>query len=529
MLKRLSLAQKLLLSYAMLLGSVLVFALAFLLPDQLNELQRNLERQLSDAALVMSTNPGVIKACREQSMDEIILSRMDEIANSMAASGDLMVADRDGVRLYHSNHGLIGKRCTDDKAKRLLQGSEPFISRVIGPDIPQLQAFHGVRDDDGAMLGFVMVSETLSSIEVVRRSLTQRMLGVCAAAFCFGMLLAYGMSRNIRKTLLGNEPQTFVRMYLQRDDILARLAEGIMAVDEQGEIVFKNAAATKMVPEDAIGEGHPLAPAVRSCIETGEVREGMLVGLDDRSLVVDSMAVVREGLFRTAMLILRDRTEMVRLTEQMMGTNYIVDALRAKTHEFLNRLHVIYGLLQLGETEQAMSLIGDVSEEVASSSQMVVRQIEDRAVAALVLGKMSRASELGIALALRADSTLPATGAPLSSHDIVTVVGNLVENAFEAMSCVEGTREVELAIVCRGGSLEISVDDTGRGMSPEQVAALSHGRYSTKGETHGYGMELVREIARRSGGCVQIESEQGIGSSISLVIGGPKDGVETND
>lgn len=529
MLKRLSLAQKLLLSYAVLLGSVLLFAIAFLLPAQLHDVRHVFEQQLSDAALVMSSNPGVVKACRERAMGDNVVRRMDEITDGMSATGYLVVADCEGICLYNPNHELIGERLADSKVERALQGSEPFICEIQSLGTSQLQAFHSVRDDDGTMLGFVMISDTLESIEGVRKSLTWRMLGVCTAAFCLGMLLAVVMSRNIRVTLLGNEPLAFARMYLQRDDILAHVSEGILAIDEQGAVVFKNDAAKRMVPEEHIGEGHPLAPIVRSCIDNGRAWESTLVGMDDRSLVVDGMPVVRENLFHTAVLILRDRTEVMRLNEQMVGTNSIVDALRAKTHEFLNRLHVIYGLLQLGETEQAMRYIGDVSDEVGARTQTVVRQIEDRAVAALVLGKMSRAAELEIELSLRSDSFLPATGAPLSSSDIVTVVGNLTENAFEAMNGIEGARQVELTIVCQDDQLEISVDDTGRGMSPEQVETLSLGRYSTKGEGHGYGMELVREIARRAGGCIQIESEQGVGSSVSLLIDAREDGVEAHD
>ena len=136
----------------------------------------------------------------------------------------------------------------------------------------------------------------------------------------------------------------------------------------------------------------------------------------------------------------------------------------------MNKLHVISGLLQIGETQKAIVFINGVSEDVEDNYQGIIRQLHNRTVAALVLGKASHARELGIQFSLRRDSTLPAYSAYLSSRELVIIVGNLVENAFEAVKAAP-LKQVRLFIGEDAHGLTITVDDTGHGMTEEQIAA----------------------------------------------------------
>lgn len=126
----------------------------------------------------------------------------------------------------------------------------------------------------------------------------------------------------------------------------------------------------------------------------------------------------------------------------------MIEALRANTHEFLNKPHIISGLLQIGETQKAVAFIDGVSEDVENNYQSIIRQLKNRTVVALVLGKTSHARELDIQFSLRRDSMLPPHSAYLSSRELVTIVGNLVENAFEA---VKNAPLKQVGLVYRGG------------------------------------------------------------------------------
>ena len=215
------------------------------------------------------------------------------------------------------------------------------------------------------------------------------------------------------------------------------------------------------------------------------------------------------------LLILRDRTEYTRIDQQLTGTNHVIEALRANTHEFLNKLHVISGLLQIGETQKAIEFINGVSEDVEDNYQSIVRQLQNPTVAALVLGKTSHARELGIQFSLRRDSTMPLHSAYLSSRELVTIVGNLVENAFEAVKA-EPLKQVGLFIGEDSHGLTIAVDDTGHGMTEEQIATVRERQYTTKGDGHGFGLRLIQQIVADRKGYLDIESEPGEGSSFTV-------------
>lgn len=190
--------------------------------------------------------------------------------------------------------------------------------------------------------------------------------------------------------------------------------------------------------------------------------------------------------------------------------------LRASTHEFLNKMHVVSGLLQMENYQDALHYIGEVTEELEETQGAIVRNIENPTISALLLGKFSRARELDIQFMLRKDSTLRRHTPYLSTNDMITVIGNLIENAFDAVKNKKNDRVVEIFIGDSENGLSITVDDSGLGMTPEQVEMISHKSFTTKGKGHGIGLKLIRGIVQRRQGFLEIESEPGEGSSFTV-------------
>lgn len=183
----------------------------------------------------------------------------------------------------------------------------------------------------------------------------------------------------------------------------------------------------------------------------------------DASLLVNLIPLPEPGNPEAVLLIMRDKTEIASLAQQLSGTNHVIDALRANTHEYMNKLHVISGLLQIGSYDEAIEFISDVSSDIENGYQTVVRQIKNRTIAALILGKQNRSKELDIDFCLRKDSFLEEHNPYLSTKELVTIVGNLIENAFDATKNVDGIRQVELTIRSNEDGLMISADDIGSG------------------------------------------------------------------
>src|SRR5699024_4319555 len=184
----------------------------------------------------------------------------------------------------------------------------------------------------------------------------------------------------------------------------------------------------------------------------------------------DRMPVRRDGQIVGAVAIFRNRTEVANLARELTGVQHIVEAMRAYTHEFMNKLHVILGLLQLGEAQQAEDYVLQLTQTRALSVGRISQSIAEPSVAALLIGKSCRAAELGVRLTLDPESSLSADTPCLPASAMITVLGNLIENSFDAFgkSPAAPLHEVAVAILESDRGLILSVDDNACGM-PEEV------------------------------------------------------------
>ncbi|GAA5012475.1 hypothetical protein GCM10025734_58020 [Kitasatospora paranensis] len=215
---------------------------------------------------------------------------------------------------------------------------------------------------------------------------------------------------------------------------------------------------------------------------------------DDRVLMVNRMTTADGG----AVTTLRDRTELESLVRELDNTRSLTEALRAQDHEHANRMHTLLGLLELGRHDQAAAFISEQSGSHAAVAARIGEQVQDPHVAALLAGKAAVAAERGIRLAVTGDSHLP--DAAVDARALVTVVGNLVDNALDALA--GGTVEVRLRPV--GTTLLVEVADSGPGVPTElRELIFEEGWTSKTAPAHrprGLGLAMVRRLVERSGG-----------------------------
>ena len=515
--KRLSITRKILVSYVLLVVIVAALSVLMILPKQIQEMNKNLEDSLSRIAYILAHDVEVRDALKAGGCTLCLQKRIDGIADITKSTIDyIVIANTENIRLYHNDKNLIGKKFVGGDEYDAIHGvRDDYVTTYQGlPDI-QKRAFHSVRDDDDNIIGFVMASTLTKSIEERKREIVASAFGFLTISLATGLFLAYAISTSIRRILLGYDPTTFAQMYLQREEILDKLKEGIFVVNENQKIIYKNLPAKSFISEKVLEENSPIYPGAEDCLKTNIIVPWSMIELEDKSFLVSMVPLRPLENLDAVMVILRNRTEFVNLTEQLTGLNHIIDALRANTHEFRNKLHVISGLLQLGENAQAMEFI---SEEAAEKSgQNILKLIQDKTIAALLIGKANRAAELDIDFELRSDSNLPEKNSFLSTKELTLIIGNLIENSFEAMT-TNGTRQVEIFIGVTAEGLTIIVDDTGCGMSEDEIKKIQGGGYTTKGAGHGYGMKLIREIVERHKGFLQIDSEPSTGTSITVNI-----------
>ena len=239
------------------------------------------------------------------------------------------------------------------------------------------------------------------------------------------------------------------------------------------------------------------------------------------NILVKPVQLPDAHLWARQVLILADKSEVRRYAEELVGTRHMINTLRANTHEFLNKLQVISGLLQMGRVEDAQGYIGDISAVHEHITGPVMKLIRNTSVAALILGKSSNMREQNVSLVLMNNSTLPEHSRYLSTDDLVTVVGNLLENAIEATAVIPANdlRAVALQITEDEKGLLIMVSDTGEGISPENLPHIFERGFSTKAATgRGVGMRNIQEIVESHDAAIDVDTEPGSGTTFTLIF-----------
>jgi sensor histidine kinase regulating citrate/malate metabolism len=312
-------------------------------------------------------------------------------------------------------------------------------------------------------------------------------------------------------------------MYKMRDNILETLAEGILAFDSNGVIQFANESATRMLCDDPqrdlVGQS---ADSLGDEILSRTVKHGNQernVNLAKANIILDRVPIKEDGGIVGTVAILHNRAEYTKLMEELSGTRYLVDSMRANNHDFTNKLHVILGLIQMEMYDDASSYIQNITMVQRENISKVMNAVGEPAVAALLIGKIARASEVNVNFVLREGCHYSPADMNLPSEMLITVIGNLLDNAFDAMNgCTDYKEHKELlfGIYSKPEAVLITVDDTGSGIRAEDMKFIFDNGYSSKGEGRGTGLYQVKSMVENFGGKITVESQEGVGTSFSV-------------
>ena len=304
--------------------------------------------------------------------------------------------------------------------------------------------------------------------------------------------------------------------------ILQSIREGVIAVDERSRVALVNKEAERLtgVGQDAVGQ--PVAEVLPNTrlpevLATGRHDYDQEQELMGRVILTNRVPILVEGKVVGAVATFRDMSEIRELATELTGVKQLAETLRAQAHEFMNRLHTVSGLIQLGRHENALQYISTVTHNHEEIVGFVTKRIHEPALAGLLLGKISVAHERGISLTVDPDSYVPVRDSRLGRLDLVTVVGNLIENAFDAVAPLpEENRNVWVSLYCSEKEMLIEVEDTGVGIRATDTSLLFEKGYTTKAGSKGIGLSLVMTEVKRAGGNVQVESEPGAGARFTV-------------
>ncbi|MCR5253280.1 MAG: Spo0B domain-containing protein [Treponema sp.] len=458
---------------------------------------------------------------------EELQSYIDSIEQSLPEVDVISIVDKHNTRLYHTNHSLIGTQY-DGKIPDLTQHKNGFYTESdIGPSGPQRRTYYAIFDSDGNYNGFLMAIVLKTTIHSVTIKTITLFFAVMIGAIFFEFFISRAVSHKIKTKLLGYEPDAFTSMYKIRENILESINDGIVAVDKQGNFQFSNNAAKKILNLSGTDEKLELIKKnvfaekfMIPVLQNGTPSFGLQETIDNKtSVLIDCIPIKEDSTIKGAATILHDRTEYTKLMEDLAGTKYLVDSMRANNHDFTNKLHVILGLIQIGQYEKAVQYIENISIIQRETLSVVMHSVENATLAALLIGKIARSSECNVRFILREGICFKNSDIQLPSEALVTIVGNLIDNALDSMNSTNAeVRELEFGVFTQPGELLITVDDTGCGISEENRTKVFENGFSTKGKGRGVGLYHTKQLIESLGGKISFESQVGAGTSFMVTF-----------
>ncbi|WNM42460.1 ATP-binding protein [Micromonospora halotolerans] len=389
-------------------------------------------------------------------------------------------------------------------------------SRELTAQVPVLGDDPKTKKNLGRYLGVVVVGEkspTWSERLVGASSYLLTYLGIACG---LGVVGSWLLARRIKRQTLGLEPREIAGLAEHREALLHGIAEGVIALDPQHRVTLVNAVGRRLLdlPEHCLGRSLAelgitgrLRDVLAGAGRGPEARDQVVVR-GGRVLVMNRMTVRKDGRRLGSVTTLRDRTELARLEQEIGSFRSTTELLRAQTHEFANQLHTISGLIQIGEHDEVVRYVDALSRHRASLDLTVTSRIHDTAVAALLMAKSAVAAERRVELRVSERTGLDRLPPELAA-DVATVLGNLLDNAVEAVGADPSDRPawVEAELRQDAASVEIVVRDSGPGVAPELAQEVFTHGFTTKaaeGGERGIGLALTRLVCHRRGGEVAV-------------------------
>ena len=476
---------------------------------------------------------GLVKT--DNSDDGLMASYVNEVDNS----------DEAGVAIYDKNFNLRvfynpGKLADFKRSSLELTQKYSVQDKIDWREnyaIPN-RAFGYVKDADDKIVGYVV---TGYSDDILKNSAIDSiifLLIMTAFGLSVGILGAIYLARHVKKILFGLEPEAIAAMLQERNIILDSVREGVITIDDKGMITLVNIEAENLLKDASIVDtdvlvGKHIKDVLKniqfdSILNEGRIITNAGVKLGDTLFIITSVPLMLNDKIIGAVFTFRKKSVVEELANQLTGFKNYSTALRAQTHEFMNKMHVIMGLIEMKAYDELKTFTKEVAYNRQSEVSYIVTRMKDITLAGFILGKISRSRELDIDFSLSDESELRNELEVPSVHDLVLIVGNIVENAFDALANFDGERIVSLSILDFDKEIVITVEDSGPGMDEEALKNIFTRGYSSKGKGHGYGLYLVKQSIDNLEGSIDVESVEGEGTTFTVRLPIKRDG-EIND
>lgn len=437
----------------------------------------------------------------------LVINPLAEKVRKQIHAEFIVVIDMAGVRYSHPVPDRIGQKLVGGDEGDVLLGRE-YISSAVGTLGPSLRAFvpiyQGTRQVGAVVVG-VLSTDVASSI----RNLQSKIIKALIYGLLLGFVGAVLLARNVKKAMFNLEPIEIATLVEEKQAILSSIKEGIIAINNRGIITVMNEKARNLLNrrEEIIGEAvEEIIPNTRltEVLKTGQAEYDQYQLLYERRILTNRIPIIINDNVVGAVASFREMTEIEVLAEELTGVKKYVEALRAQSHEFRNKIHTIGGLLQLGQYNEAVDYIMDTNEKQQDTIDVLVGQIKAPLICGLLLGKLAVAQELKIDLYFDEYCSFDKSPDKGKSNELITLLGNLIDNAMDSVkSMEEDRRRIRVLLLEKDESIYLEVEDWGQGIDRQIKERIFEQGFTTKGlENKGIGLTLVKNYVTEKNGSI---------------------------
>jgi two-component system CitB family sensor kinase len=527
-----SVARQLLVLQVVIVGVLVVAGVALAYLDAARTADRRARDIATAVAVVLADAPNVPAALASQNPSQE-LQPFAERVRASAGVDFITVMNPRGIRYTHPHQDQIGKPYIGHTAEAL--GGRLFTETYAGILGPSVRTIAPVFDDRHRVIAMVSVGITIRAIstELQHRLLT--LIAVAAAVLAVGITGSYLVSARLRRQTRDVAPDELRGMFEYYQAILYSVREGLVLLDREGRVALCNDAARELLglrtnpqglPADALG----LAPVLTAALASPEpcLADEIYVG-DTRVLVINTAPVRSRDHAMGNVVTLRDHTELQALTGELDTVRGFADSLHAQAHEAANRLHTVVSLVELDQPERAVQFATAELKTAQQLTDRLVGAVTEPVLAALLLGKSTEASERGVELVITEDTAIDSVDGAIDSRDLVTILGNLIDNAMHAaiagMDQHASSPQVVVTVRTDQGDLVLRVADNGPGVNRASVPEMFQRGWTTKAKEssdgpagHGLGLALVGQAVRRYHGRIDVAGDVGAVFTVRLPL-----------
>lgn len=478
------------------------------------ELKRTKDK-ISSVARITASQGEIIESL-EHKPAEIDIQEIS-LAITKAANVDFVVVlDKELIRLSHPDADVIGQPFSNiPDAKRALEGDSHFSTEdgVLGKGT---RYFEPIKNKSGEIIGVVCIGLISKTIDTDISDAQSKLIYGLLLGLGVGVIGAtYGAYR-IKKILFNLEPYEIANLLYDKEVIENEITECILAINLDREVILLNREASLLLKKIdgsfEIGLNQKIPDEIfealfNATFDKREKSKDQTITLGDIEIIANMSPIFSKEIFSGGVVTFRDQSELTHLVQQLSGTEQYIDSLRAQTHEFMNKMQVIMGMIELKQYDQVTSYMQDLHKNYQSDVGYITDKIKSPAIAGYLLGKVNEAEEKKINFTIMPESYLPELKTDTDIHELLQILGNILTNAFDAVTA-ENNKQVFLLMKYEeeGQIIMLDVMDSGTGISEEITHQIFNNRFSTKNHDRGYGLYLVKKIVTAKKGIIEFSA-----------------------